>query len=119
MPSLFLAINSATMSPDESMELIRDELWRCFRRAGRGSIRRTQEKLGVGDSYFQDMKGKTKKVDLRMLLATLEKLGEDPAMFFVRAFSQFQMEPPTGEPPLIVKLGRARLKELKALERKK
>lgn len=100
------------MDPDEGMNLVRDELWRCFRRAGRGAIRRTQESLGVGDTYFQDLKGKTKKLDLRMLLATLNVLEEDPAMFFVRALSRFELESPTGEPPAIVKLGRARLKEL-------
>lgn len=107
------------MDPDEGMELIRDELWRCFRRAGRGAIRRTQESLEVGDSYFQDLKGNKKKLDLRMLLATLKVLGEDPAMFFVRALSHFELEAPQGEPPPIVKLGRARLKELAEQETKR
>lgn len=100
------------MDSKEGTERILDELWRCFQRAGRGSIQQTQERLGVGTSYFRDLR-RAKTLDLVMLLATLEALGEEPASFFVRALSPFELEPPVGEPPRIVQLAMERLEELK------
>lgn len=105
------------MNPEDAADRIRQELWRCFRRAGRGTIQQTQDQLGVGESYFRDLK-RSKSFDLIKLLATLEILGEDPDQFFSRAFSTFELEPPKGEPPPIVKLGRARVAELRRLEGK-
>lgn len=100
------------MDPEEGAERIREELWRCFARAGRGSIQDTQRQLGVGKSYFRDLKrGKT--LDVVMLLATLKVLGEEPSAFFVRALSPLELEPPTGETPRIVQLAQARVEELK------
>ena len=101
------------MDPEEGAERIREELWRCFARAGRGSIQDTQKRLGVGKSYFRDLRrGKT--LDVVMLLATLRVLGEEPAAFFVRALSPLELEPPTGEAPRIVQLARARIETLRA-----
>lgn len=73
------------MSKADLVQQILDELWRSFKRAGRGSITRTEKRLQVSHSYFKNWKARRVRVDLERLEQTLKLLDIDIPLFFQRA----------------------------------
>ena len=67
-------------------ELIRKilvELQRRFRIAGRGSVSRVEQELGLSAGYFKDQRRpERQRFDLKILLRALEALKVSPAEFF-------------------------------------
>ncbi len=72
-----------TMQTDALLMAIHRELQRRFRAAGPGTIGRIEASLGLSQGYFRDQRRKDRlRIDLRVLLRTLELLGVDRAEFF-------------------------------------
>ncbi len=76
------------MTPEEQLTSVLATLRKRFRAAGHGSIKRAQEALGLGVSYFRDQRNGKLRVDLVVLLKALDFLGRDPTVFFLEALGQ-------------------------------
>ncbi len=71
------------MNTDTFLAAIHRELQRRFRAAGAGSIGRVEKALDLSAGYFRDQRRPDRlRVDLRILLRTLEALEVDRAEFF-------------------------------------
>lgn len=73
-----------------AQELIRKiliELQRRFRVAGRGSVTRVEQELGLSAGYFKDQRRpERQRFDLKILLRALAALKVSPAEFFASVF---------------------------------
>lgn len=71
------------MNTDSFLATIHRELQHRFRTAGPGSIGRVENALDLSPGYFRDQRRPDRlRVDLRVLLKTLDLIEVDPAEFF-------------------------------------
>ena len=67
---------------EHPIKKVQAELQRQFRLAGKGSVSRVQQQLGLGKRYFQNQRNRCQKFDLRVLFDALRALEVDAAQFF-------------------------------------
>ncbi len=73
------------MTPEQQQESIREALHHLMRGQGPGTIRRAQEALRRGESFFRDQRKRRSPIDLRLLFKALEFLNIFPQEFFAEA----------------------------------
>ncbi len=75
-------IHPRELGSEELIRRVHAVLRRCFRRAGRGSVQRVEDALGVCRGSFRQWRGRG-RLELRVLLRALDELGVRPERFWL------------------------------------